>query len=74
MALGSALAGAAQNMSWLVAARGAFLVPYVVQPCADLFSAVVGIGAGGIYALSSIIIADLVPLQDRGPYTGLLGL
>ncbi|KAF7331651.1 MFS domain-containing protein [Mycena kentingensis (nom. inval.)] len=56
-AVGSALAGAAQNMNMMIAAR-------TVQ----------GIGGGGILALSEILVADLVPLAERGIYQGLLGL
>ncbi|KAJ7836914.1 iron permease [Mycena olivaceomarginata] len=50
-ALGSALAGSAQSMEWLIIAR-------VVQ----------GMGGGGMTGLSSIIVADLVPLAERGAY------
>jgi len=35
--------------------------------------AVQGVGAGGIVALTDIIIADLVPLRERGLYLGLIG-
>ncbi|KAJ6515486.1 iron permease [Mycena sanguinolenta] len=56
-AVGSALAGAAQNMNMLIAARG---IP--------------GIGGGGILNLSEILVADLVPLAERGLYQGLIGL
>ncbi|KAF9457247.1 iron permease [Collybia nuda] len=35
--------------------------------------AVQGSGAGGILALTEIILSDLVPLQERGMYQGLLG-
>ncbi|TBU31313.1 MFS general substrate transporter [Dichomitus squalens] len=33
-----------------------------------------GLGGGGIQSLSSIIVADLVTLQERGLYAGLFGL
>jgi len=33
-----------------------------------------GIGGGGILSLSSIVMADLVPLEERGLYGGLFGL
>ncbi|THH02025.1 hypothetical protein EW026_g762 [Hermanssonia centrifuga] len=36
--------------------------------------AVQGMGGGGILSLSSIIISDLVPLEERGVYNGLIGL
>ncbi|KAK2466780.1 hypothetical protein APHAL10511_001038 [Amanita phalloides] len=54
--IGSALCGAAQNMTWLIAAR-------VVQ----------GIGCGGIVQLVNITISDIVSLEDRGKYSGLVG-
>ncbi|KAI8982712.1 iron permease [Trametes punicea] len=53
--IGSALAGSAKNMNWLIAAR-------TVQ----------GVGGGGITNLASIILADLVPLAERGTYQGML--
>ncbi|KAI5118634.1 hypothetical protein M0805_000010 [Coniferiporia weirii] len=33
-----------------------------------------GIGAGGITSLTQIIISDLVPLQDRGTFNGLVAI
>ncbi|KAJ6502423.1 major facilitator superfamily domain-containing protein [Mycena sanguinolenta] len=54
--IGSALCGAAQNMTWLVICR-----------------AVQGIGGGGILQLVSITISDIVSLQERGKYIGLIG-
>ncbi|KAG6851242.1 hypothetical protein H0H93_011678 [Arthromyces matolae] len=54
--VGSALCGAAQNMTWLIVAR-----------------AVQGIGGGGIIQLVNITISDIVPLQDRGKFGGLIG-
>lgn len=32
----------------------------------------IGIGAGGIFSLSNIIIADLVSIRDRGKYQGFI--
>ncbi|KAH7913996.1 major facilitator superfamily domain-containing protein [Hygrophoropsis aurantiaca] len=54
--IGSALCGAAQNMTWLIVCR-----------------AIQGIGGGGIIQLVIITISDIVPLQDRGKYGGLMG-
>ncbi|GJJ10965.1 hypothetical protein Clacol_005194 [Clathrus columnatus] len=56
-ALGSAICGAAQSMSMLIAGR-----------------AVQGMGGGGILSFSAIILADLVPLRERGVFAGLFGL
>ncbi|KAG2755028.1 MFS general substrate transporter [Suillus brevipes Sb2] len=53
--IGSALCGAAQNMTWLIVSR-----------------AVQGIGAG-ISQLVLITISDIVPLQERGKYSGFVG-
>lgn len=36
--------------------------------------AVQGMGGGGILSFSAIILADLVPLKDRGIFAGLFGL
>lgn len=33
-----------------------------------------GLGGGGIQSLTSIILADLVSLQERGVYAGFFGL
>ncbi|KAH7912244.1 major facilitator superfamily domain-containing protein [Hygrophoropsis aurantiaca] len=54
--IGSALCGAAQNMTWLIVCR-----------------AVQGVGGGGIIQLVQITISDIVSLQDRGKYGGLIG-
>ncbi|KAI9324194.1 major facilitator superfamily domain-containing protein [Zopfochytrium polystomum] len=35
--------------------------------------AIAGLGGGGIFSLVVIIIADIVPAQDRGKYNGLVG-
>lgn len=37
-----------------------------------LWIAVQGMGAAGIGSLSDIIVADLVPLKDRGNFMGIL--
>ena len=38
-----------------------------------IFRAIAGIGGGGIISLVSIIISDIVSLQDRGKYQGMIG-
>ncbi|MFZ9221947.1 MAG: MDR family MFS transporter [Candidatus Nanopelagicaceae bacterium] len=54
--IGSFLAGAATDMTQLIA-----------------FRAIQGIGAGGLFALSFIIIGDIVSPRNRGKYQGLFG-
>ena len=54
--IGSLAAGAAQNMSQLIATR-----------------AVQGLGAGGLMALTFVIIGDIVPPRERGRYQGYFG-
>jgi EmrB/QacA subfamily drug resistance transporter len=38
-----------------------------------LFRAVQGLGAGGLMVTSSALIADVIPLRERGKYQGMLG-
>lgn len=38
------------------------------------FVAIQGLGAGAITALIQIIIADLVPLKERGSFNGVMAL
>lgn len=51
---------------------------YVMLPCLEYsltnVTAVQGAGGGGILALGSIILSDLVPLKERGLYNGMVGL
>jgi len=54
--IGSLAAGAAQNMSQLIATR-----------------ALQGLGAGGLMALTFVIIGDIVPPRERGRYQGYFG-
>ncbi len=72
--LGSALAGAAQTMNWLIAARSEFFYTRVNFPLeAEMRAiAVQGIGGGAIVNLGSIILGDLVTLAERGTYQGIL--
>ena len=54
--IGSALAGASQNMTQLIATR-----------------ALQGLGAGGLMALTFVIIGDVIPPRERGRYQGYFG-
>lgn len=38
-----------------------------------VFRAIQGIGAGGIMSMVFVIIADIVPLRERGKYQGIIG-
>lgn len=40
----------------------------------DSVTAIQGVGGGGIQSMSSIVTADLVPLRDRGFFTGITGV
>lgn len=69
--VGSALCGAAKNMAMLIAGRCECQCPYR-SPSSQTPLAVQGVGAGGIEALTAIIMGDLVSLQDRGTFNGIL--
>lgn len=74
-ALGSALCGAATSLGFLIAGRSKLILDCVDFPCSNsIASAIQGMGVAGIASLSQIIIADLVPLQERGTYNGLVAL
>lgn len=74
-AVGSALCGCARNMNWLIAARSECCSSGFARQLLDVLRlAVQGAGGGGILALSSIIVSDMVTLQERGAYNGLLGM
>ncbi|KIP05681.1 hypothetical protein PHLGIDRAFT_119585 [Phlebiopsis gigantea 11061_1 CR5-6] len=62
-AAGSAVSGSATSMSILIVGRAG-----------DVSTAIQGVGGGGIQAMSSIVTADLVPLRDRGFFTGITGV
>ena len=72
--VGSALAGAAQNMNMLIAARSECLRAnrLLMNAHTPHWTAVQGIGSGGILNLSEIIVSDLVPLAERGMFMGII--
>ena len=49
------------------------MIIQVGGPLIRNLSAVQGAGAGGILALTEIILSDLVPLHERGMYQGMIG-
>ena len=74
-ALGSALCGSAKNMNWLIAARSMFyLMHRFHHRLMTIYVAIQGAGGGGILAVTSIIISDLVPLTERAMYNGMIGM
>ncbi|KAG8907843.1 hypothetical protein FRB99_002016 [Tulasnella sp. 403] len=62
----------------LMGALGLFLIGSIVCALANHLTtliigrAIQGVGGGGISSLSEIIISDLVPLNKRGVYTGIV--
>ena len=62
-------------MNMLIGGRGKFHVPETIVDGCFIWnlSAVQGAGAGGILALTEIILSDLVPLKERGMYQGMIG-
>ncbi|KAJ6544431.1 MFS multidrug transporter [Mycena capillaripes] len=66
-AVGSVLAGTSQHMLFKVP-------PFRRSSVVYLSIILSGIGGGGILALTQILVADLVPLAERGLYQGLIGL
>jgi MFS family permease len=55
--IGSFFAGFADSMTWLIAS----------------WRAVQGLGAGGLMVTATALIADVVPLRERGKYQGAIG-
>ena len=45
-----------------------------MSPANRKLAAVQGMGGGAIFSISSIVVSDLVSLQERGAYNGLLGM
>ncbi|KAF8313800.1 MFS general substrate transporter [Clavulina sp. PMI_390] len=66
-AAGAAISGAARSMNMLIAARVYRLSNSL------LWTAIQGAGGGGILTMSEIIVADIVPLRERGKYEAILG-
>lgn len=64
----------------LLIALSFFTVGAIIGATANDFAALLvgrsiqGIGGGGIQALTSVIITDMVPLRQRGKYIGLITL
>ena len=61
-------------MNVLIAGRSACIRSYSLRRgrLSYCLAAVQGVGAGGIAALGQIILGDLVPLQERGVFNGLI--
>ncbi|KAG6861124.1 hypothetical protein C0995_003576 [Termitomyces sp. Mi166 len=77
-AAGSAIAGAAPTMTILIVGRGGCCSVLANtkerQGLCGFVVAIQGVGGGIIQSLSAIVTADLVPLRERGLFTGITGL
>ena len=75
-ALGSALAGAAQNMDMLIVGRGEYtmLHSFAYTVTLSVKQAIQGFGGGGCLASVQIINADMIPLPERGKFQGITAL
>lgn len=76
---GSAICGASHNVPMMLLGRSASRpgVKRNHEPnIVSLFKrpAIQGLGDGGIISLSEIVVADLVPLSERGKWEGVLGV
>lgn len=72
-ATGSAVAGAAQSMNMLITARSESTSPQAVLACGLInVVAIQGAGGGSIISMTEIIVADLVPLRERGKFAGII--
>jgi len=58
-------------MEILIAGRGTRSLPIGCDQSSDLSPALQGAGAGGIQNVSLIIVADLIPLRERGFFVGI---
>lgn len=72
-ALGSALCGSAQSMEWLIIARSESLTSGATEILTGS-TAIEGAGGGAIQSITSIIVSDLVSLEERAMYNGIIGL
>lgn len=68
--IGSALAGASQNLNMLIAARGEVSLAFDILMLIPQV-AIQGFGSGGCLSVTEIIYADLVPLPERGKIQGI---
>lgn len=71
--LGSILCAVSKNMIMLIVCRtsSAYLLGWGID---SELGAVAGIGGGGITTTVTIVVSDVVSLQDRGKYQGIIGV
>jgi MFS family permease len=72
--IGSALAGAATSLGFLIAGRSECGLSLSLSMSSHHPPAIQGLGGGAITALVQIILADLVPLVERGTFNGIMAL
>lgn len=72
--VGSALCGAASSRSVFLLGRSTSFDTLILDMSSNMPTAVQGMGGGGIASLANLIVADLVPLSERGKYNALLGV
>ena len=73
-AVGSAICGAAPSMNILILGRSMLYVYYGSELFTAHYSAIQGLGGGGLASISQIVMSDIVSLQERGKFNGLLGM
>jgi MFS family permease len=73
-AVGSAICGAAPSMNILILGRSMLYVYYGSELFIAHYSAIQGLGGGGLASISQIVMSDIVSLQERGKFNGLLGM
>jgi MFS family permease len=73
-AVGSAICGAAPSINVLILGRSMLYVYCGSELLTTHYSAIQGVGGGGLASISQIVMSDIVSLEERGKFNGLLGL
>lgn len=72
-AIGSAVCASAHSMTVLIVGRGTYCT-CLYDCCLTFYAALQGVGCGGIRTLGQIVVADIVPLKDRGFFNAIIGM